>query len=122
MKRRLTRSAQLSWLSRGKARWSRFPRYWVHDNLPILMMDQLAPCTGCNLLAGERVEGMLVHVVATWTMVSRERRESLERVNYIADVLGFGDARTTGHGVNEDCGNHRRRAMPLLRRVLPEFA
>jgi hypothetical protein len=48
-------------------------------------MDELAPCTRRDFRARERVEGMLVNVVATWAMLVGERLLCIDRMNDVAD-------------------------------------
>jgi len=75
------------------------PRYRVHDDLPVLMMDYLAPRTGRSFRAREWVEGVLIDVIAARTMVAGECLKSLDRVNEIAEVRALGDAVNVSHGV-----------------------
>ena len=89
----------------------------VEDELAVPVMDHLAPSPGRNLSPWERVEGVLVDVVATRTVVAGKRLKSLDCVEDVADFWAFGDAKTTGHGVTEERGNQRGGPGPLLRRV-----
>jgi hypothetical protein len=80
-------------------------------------MNYIAPRPGRDLCPWERFEGVFVDVVAARTVVACERSKRLDRVENVADVWAFGDAKATGHGVTEERGNQRSGPGPLLRRV-----
>jgi len=64
------------------------PRNRVEDDLTVLMMDHLAPRPGRDLRSGERVEGVVVDVVAAWAVVASKGLKRLGRDWDVADV-GF---------------------------------
>ena len=80
------------------SRRSFFPRNRVEGDLAVLMMNHLAPRPSRDLCPWERVEGVLVDVVAARTVVARERLKRLDRVEDVADVAAFGDVVAVGHG------------------------
>ena len=49
------------------------PGYRVEDDLAVLVMDHLAPCSGLDLRSREWVEGVLIDVVPPRTVVMGER-------------------------------------------------
>src|SRR5271166_6232758 len=92
------------------------PRVGVDRNRPVLMPDPNSPPSR-GVTAGQWVRADFVHVEATRTVVASKRFKRLDRVEDVADVWAFGDAKATGHGVTEERGNQRGGPGPLLRRV-----
>jgi len=70
----------------------------VDGDLSVIIMGHAAPGSDDNVGVSERVAEVLFDFVETRTMVSRERRKCLDRVNEIADVRTFGDAVIVEHG------------------------
>jgi hypothetical protein len=69
------------------ATWSlsrRRPRNRVEEDLAVLMMDHHAPRPGRDLCTWERVEGVLVNIVAARTVVASERLKRLDRVEDVS--------------------------------------
>jgi hypothetical protein len=53
---------------------------------PVLLMDHVAPRFGRDLRSRDRIEGMLIDVVAARTMVVCERFKRLDRVEDISEL------------------------------------
>ena len=64
--------------------------------MAILVMDHLAPSSGRDLCPWERVERVLIDVVAARTVVAGDRLKRLNRVEDVADVGSFGEAVNVG--------------------------
>jgi hypothetical protein len=60
--------------------------------MAVLLVDHLAPRPRRDLRSRERVEAVLVEVVAARFVVACERLKRLDRVEDIARVWAFGDA------------------------------
>lgn len=61
----------------------------VEDELAVLVMDYVAPRSGGELGARERVEGGLIDVVSARTVLASECLKKLYRVEDVADVQPF---------------------------------
>ena len=58
-----------------------WPRNRVEDDLAVGMVDDLAPCSGGHLRSWERLGGLLIDVVAAWTVGVGECGERLDGVD-----------------------------------------